>query len=164
MGNNSWMDFFFLRQLVPQSVENIICVCYFLNIGLGSKTNQCSPHFSKQSLPGLPYLEPHRQVNATTLELRATNFKNFTKKTNLFSNLDFLPKYGFPKTRDLSPAASRGVYISRIDPKKKNPIVLANHQKSSFFDKMASFFFGPSWPGSLGQALDKLDLWAPYCN
>ena len=77
VGNNSWMDSpFFSRHLVPQNVGNMICVCYFLNIGLGLKENQCSPHFSKQSIPGLFYLEPHRKVNATTLELFATNFKN----------------------------------------------------------------------------------------
>ena len=114
MGNNSGMDSpFFSRHLVPQNVGNIIFVCYFLNIGLGSKKSQCSPHFSKQSIPGLFYLEPHRKVNATTLELRATNFKNLKKHTNLFSNLGFLRKSGFPKTRDLSPATPRGVYISR---------------------------------------------------
>ena len=42
-----------------------------------------------------------------------------SKKTDQpFSNLGFLVKSGFPKTRDLSPAAPRGVYISRNDPKK----------------------------------------------
>ena len=79
MGNHSWMDSpFFSRHLVPQNVGNIICVCYFLNIGLGPTKSQCSRHFSKKSIPGLPYLEPHRKVNATELELRATNFRNFT--------------------------------------------------------------------------------------
>ena len=118
MGNKSWMDSpFFSRHLVPQKNGNMICVCYFLNIGLGSKQNQCSSHFSKQSIPGLFYLEPHRKVDATTLELFTTNFKNLNKKlTNLFSNLDLFVKSGFPKTRDLSPAAPRGVYISRNDP------------------------------------------------
>ena len=70
---------FFSRHLVPQNVGNIIVVCYFLNIGLGPTKSQCSSHFSKQSIPGLFYLEPHRKVSATTLELRAANFKNFTE-------------------------------------------------------------------------------------
>ena len=69
---------FFSRHLVPQNVGNLIFVCYFLNIGLGPTKSQSSPHFSKQSIPGLPNLETHRTINATTLELRATNFKNFT--------------------------------------------------------------------------------------
>jgi len=87
---------FFSRHLVPQNVGNIIFVCYFFNIGLESK-NQCARHFSEKSNPGLFYLEPHRKVNATTLELFATNFKNLkTKPTNPFSNLDFWQKSGFP--------------------------------------------------------------------
>ena len=45
-------------------------------------------------------------------------FKKLQKTTTLFSNLDFLPKSGFPKTRDLSLAAPRGFYISRNDPKE----------------------------------------------
>ena len=44
--------------------------------------------------------------------------KKYNESTNLFSNLAFLPKSGFPKTQDLSPAAPRGVYISRNDPTK----------------------------------------------
>ena len=71
----------------------------------GVQKNQCSSHFSKQSIPGVFYLEPNRKVNATTLELFTTNLKTFKKNrpTDPFSNLDFLPKSGFPKTRDLSP-------------------------------------------------------------
>jgi hypothetical protein len=44
--------------------------------------------------------------------------KTLQNTTNLFSNLDFLQKSGFPKTRDLSPAAPWGVYISRNDAQK----------------------------------------------
>ena len=36
MGISSWIHTpFFARHLVPQNVGNIICVCDFLNIGLG---------------------------------------------------------------------------------------------------------------------------------
>ena len=49
----------------------------------------------------------------------------------MFSNLDFLMKSGFPKTRDLSPAAPRGVYISRNYPqsktKRKWPTIKKRH-------------------------------------
>ena len=83
--NNSWTHPpFFSRHLVQQNLRNIISVCYFLNIGLGPTKSQWSPHFSKQSIPGLPYLEPHRKVNATTLELRATNFKNSMGNSPIF--------------------------------------------------------------------------------
>ena len=62
-----------------------------------------SPHFSEKSFPELPRLEPHRKVNATGLERKKTQtFKTLRKTANLFSNLDFLPKSGFPKTLDLS--------------------------------------------------------------
>ena len=64
--------------------------------------------------------------------------KTFEKTTNPFSNLDFLSKSGFPKNRDLSPAAPRGVYISRNDPPKKSENY-RKHQRSSFVDKMATF-------------------------
>ena len=99
MGNNSWTHpAFFSRHLVPQNLRNIIFVCYFLNIGLGSKTNQCSSHFSKQSIPGLFYLEPHRKVNATTLELFTTNFKKQKQnRPTCFQTLTFCRNLGFQK-------------------------------------------------------------------
>ena len=56
----------------------------------------------EKSIPGLPRLEPHRKVNATTLEQIPQTFKTLRKTANLFSNLDFSPKSGFPKTLDLS--------------------------------------------------------------
>ena len=103
MGNNSWMDSaFFLRHLVPQNVGHIICVCYVLNLGLGPTKSQWSRHFSEKSNPGLPRLEPHRKVNATTLYKFSQTFKTLRNTANLFSNLDFLPKSRFPKTLDLS--------------------------------------------------------------
>ena len=125
MGNNSWTH--------PP---------FFSRYWVGVEKSQCSRHFSKKSIPGLFYLEPHRKVNATTLELFTTHFKKLKKKpTNPFSNLDFLVKYGFPKTRDLSPAAPRGVYISRNDPPNKYfPIILANHQNRHLLQNGFLFF------------------------
>ena len=103
MGNNSWMvSTFFWRHLVPQNVGNIIFGCYFLNIGLGPKS-QWSRHLFEKSIPGLFYSKPPRKVSATELELRTTKLKKPRQKpTNLFSNLDFLVKSGFPKILDLS--------------------------------------------------------------
>jgi hypothetical protein len=83
--------------LVEQNVGNIIFVCYFLNIGLGPKTSQYFRHLFEKSIPGPFYSKPHRKVNATTLELSATHFKNRKKKTtNPFPNLDFFVKAGLP--------------------------------------------------------------------
>ena len=81
-----------------------------INVLLTSPRNQFRDYFIWNRIEKL-------MPQPTTLELFTTNFKNLLKMTNLFLNLDFLPKSGFPKTRDLSPAAPRGVYISRNDPK-----------------------------------------------
>ena len=56
----------------------------------------------EKSIPGVPRLEPHRKVNATTLKKIQNTFKTLWKTANLFSNLDFLVKSGFPKILDLS--------------------------------------------------------------
>jgi hypothetical protein len=61
-----------------------------------------SPLPFEKSIPGLPRLEPHRKVNATTLYKFSQTFKTLRNTANLFSNLDFLPKSEFPKTLDLS--------------------------------------------------------------
>ena len=78
-------------------IFSILCLL-FSQYCLKSK----SPHFSEKSIPGLPRLEPHRKVNATTLYNFSQTFKTLRKTANLFSNLDFLPKSEFPKTLDLS--------------------------------------------------------------
>jgi hypothetical protein len=48
--------------------------------------------------------------------------------------LDFFVKSGFPKIRDLSPVAPRGVYISRNDPKKnKKKLEMPENNKKRVF-------------------------------
>ena len=103
MGNNSWTHPPFVsRHLVPQNVGNIICVCYSLNIGLGSNriivlltspSNQFQDYFIwnriEKLMPQLWNFSPQ-------------TFKTLQKTVNLFSNLDFFLKPGFPKTLDLS--------------------------------------------------------------
>ena len=61
-----------------------------------------SPLPFEKTIPGLPRLEPHRKVNATTLYKFSQTFKTLRNTANLFSNLDFLQKSEFPKTLDLS--------------------------------------------------------------
>ena len=101
MGNNSWTHPpFFSRHLVPQNVGNIIFVCYFLNIGLGSKQiNVLS------TSPRNQFRDYHTWHRIEKLMPQLWNFLPHTLKTlqttaNLFSNLDFLPKSEFPKTLD----------------------------------------------------------------
>ena len=104
MGNNSWMNSAFVwRHLVPQNVGNIIFVCYFLNIGFGPNKvnglaicskNQFRDYFIRNRLEKLVPLN---------WNFAPQNFKTpKNKPTNLFSNLDFLVKSGFPKILDLS--------------------------------------------------------------
>ena len=133
----------FSRHLVPQNVGNIIFVCYFLNIGLGSKKSQCSSHFSKQSIPGLFYLEPHRKVNATTLELRATNFKNLKQnRPTCFQTLTFCRNMDFQKPW-IRPSFLF-VFFSQ------NGFIFV---LPSFGPQLAGLNWPGSWPGSLGRAL-----------
>ena len=84
---------------------------YFLNIRSEFKQNQWSPHFSKQSIPGLFYLKPHRKVSGTTLELFTTNLKNLTKnRPTRFQTLTFGRKLGFQKP-GICPRQAPGVFI-----------------------------------------------------
>ena len=95
----------FSRHLVEQNVPNLIFGCYFINIAfvIFSILSQIQiAIFPRKMIPGLPRLEPHRKVNATTLYKFSQTFKTLRKTANLFSNLDFLPKPEFPKTLDLS--------------------------------------------------------------
>ena len=73
------------------------CVCYFLNIASNPKRN----FLSKKEF--WEYHGWNRIENP--ISKHYTNFQNLKKTqkkpTNSFSNLDFLPKSGFPKILDL---------------------------------------------------------------
>ena len=121
MGNNSWTHPpFFSRHLVPQNLRNIKFLFIFsifpwdqqkVNDLLTSPNNQFRDYHTWNRIEKL--MPQHWNFAPQTLNTLQTT-------TNLFSNLDFLVKSGFPKTRDLSPVAPRGVYISRNDPQQKN--------------------------------------------
>ena len=142
VGNNSGTHpFFFPRHLVPQNLRNIMFVCNFLNIGLGSKTKQCPSHFSKQSIPRLFYLEPHRKVNATTLELSTTNFKNLkTNRPTRFRTLICWWNLGLQKPGICPRQPPGGFIFPEMTPQQIFSGNLDTLPKSSFFYKMASFF------------------------
>ena len=88
------------------------------------------------------------------------NFAPHTLKTlkntiKLFSNLDFLQKSGFPKTRICPRQPPGGFIFPEMTPKKKYVSwKLQKHQKSSFFNKMAPFRL-PFLGGSI------LEIWNP---
>ena len=106
MGNNSWMNSVFFRDIWSHKTSKTLFLVVMFSISclLFSQyfSKSKSPHFSEKSIPGLPRLEPHRKVNATTLYKFSQTFKTLRKTANLFLNLDFLQKSEFPKTLDLS--------------------------------------------------------------
>ena len=74
------------------------CVCYFLNI---------SRNPNLRTSPKNQFRDYHAWNRIEKLMPQLWNFspqtfKTLQKTANLFSNLDFLPKSGFPKTLDLS--------------------------------------------------------------
>ena len=101
MGNNSWTHSAFVsRHLVPQNVENIIFVCYFLNIvfvifSILSQIQIADPF--EKSIPGVPRLEPHRKVNATTLYKFLKLLKLYEKLPTCVQTLTFCRNLGFQK-------------------------------------------------------------------
>ena len=144
MGNSSGTHPpFFSRHLVPQNLRNI----NFLNIGRGSKKSQWSPHFSKQSIPGLFYLEPHRKVSATTLELRTTNFKHLKInrpirfQTRLFGEIWVSKNPGFVPVRPPG-----GFIFPEMTPKKQNLENCKNIRNLHFLIKWLPFLcFCKGW-------------------
>ena len=77
--------------------KHYLCLL-FSQYWVGVESKSKSPHFSEKSIPGRPRLEPHRKVNATTLELFASNFKNFAnKRPTCFQTLTFCRNLGFQK-------------------------------------------------------------------
>ena len=106
MGNNSWMDSFFFATSGPTKrrkhylclLFSQYCVCYFLNIVSNPKRNFPSKNQFRDyhAWNRIEKLMPQHWTNFPH------TFKTLRKTANLFSNLDFSPKSGFPKTMDLS--------------------------------------------------------------
>ena len=106
MGNNSGISSAFFCDIWSNKTSQTLCLVVIFSILCLLFSQYClkskSPLPFEKSIPGLPRLEPHRKVNATTLYKFSQTFKTLRKTANLFSNLDFLPKSEFPKTLDLS--------------------------------------------------------------
>ena len=104
------------RHLVPQNLGRIMFLVIFsildggprkVNDLLTSPSNQFRDYSIWNRIEKL--VPQHWNFAPQTLKtLKQTDQSVF--------KLDFLVKYGFPKTRDLSPAVPRGFYISRNDP------------------------------------------------
>ena len=154
VGNNSWTrPPFFSRHLVPQNVGNIFFRFLFSQYWVGVEKNQCSRHFSKKSIPGLFYLEPHRKVNATTLELFTTHFKNLkTKRPTRFQTLTFWWNLGFQKPGICPRQPPGGFIFPEMTPNKKKSIILADHKNRYFSTKWLPFLFFCFW-APVGRAL-----------
>ena len=115
-----WIPVDFWHHLVSQNFRNVNLLVIFSIFHFGgwgprkvddlvtSPINQFRDYFIRNRLEKLvPVITSPR-----------TSKTEETKSTKPFSNLDFWPKCGFPKIRDLSPVAPQGVYISRNDPKQ----------------------------------------------
>ena len=74
------------------------CVCYFLNI----VSNPNLPTSPKNQFRDYHAWNRIEKLMPQHWNLSPQTFKTLQKTANWFSNLDFLPKSGFPKTLDLS--------------------------------------------------------------
>ena len=141
-----WIPVEFWHHLVSQNLKTLTFLLFSQNCG-GSKKSMISSLLIYNKFRY--HTQKIRLEKLVPLNYRfpTDNKKSSKQIDQTVFKLDLWPKSGFPKTRDLSPAAPRGVYISRNDPKKE--YVSGNsrkHQKSSFVDKMATSFmpfFGP---------------------
>ena len=103
---------FFFATSGPTKPRKHLFSFYFLNIGPGSKKKKWSPHFSKQLIPGLFYLEPHRKVSATELYL-------FTKNDQTAFKPWLFDEIWVSKTPGFVPGSPPGgLYFQKWPPKK----------------------------------------------
>ena len=119
MGNSSWTHFHFFRDIWSHKTsETLFVFVIFSILDLGPKKtkdlltspkNQFRDNFIRNRIEKVVPLNWNFSPRA---------LKTSKKRTNPFSNLDFLPKSGFPKTRDLSPAAPRGFIFPEMTPTK----------------------------------------------
>ena len=126
VGNNSGTHPPLLsRHLVLQNLRNINFPLILSRFPWRPTKSQWSPHFSKQSVPGLFYLEPHRKVSATTLELRATNFKNFTQNDQTVFKAWLFAEIWVSKSPGFVPGSPPGGFIF-LDMTPKTNMFLEN--------------------------------------
>ena len=78
MGGEYFLDgfrLFFTTSGPTKRREHYFCLL-FSQYWVGVEQQSMFSALLQEIFPGLFYLEPHRKVNATTLELFTTNFKN----------------------------------------------------------------------------------------
>ena len=153
-----WIPVEFWHHLVSQNLKTLIFLLFSQDWGgVQNKSmisslliyNQFRYHTHKirlEKLVPLNYRFPTENKKSSN-EIDQTVFK-----------LDFGLKSGFPKTRDLSPVAPRGVYISRNYPKTKQKSGNARkHQNRHLLTKWLPFlclfivFFLPPTPPCHGE-------------
>ena len=99
MGNNSWIHPPFFGDIWShETSETLFLFVIFSILDWGSNKNQCSSHFSKQSIPGLFIW--NRIENPTSKHY--TNFqilkKHCEKRPTCFQTLTFCRNLGFQKS------------------------------------------------------------------
>ena len=132
VGNNYGMDSHrFSWNLVSQNLKSLIFLLFSQYCG-GVQKNQWSPHFYNKFLY---HTHKIRLAKLVPLNYRfpTDNKKSSNEIDQTVFKLDFLQKSGFPKIRDLSPVAPRGVYISRNDPQNKKSLEMSENINNRHF-------------------------------
>ena len=120
VGNNYGMDSpRFSRDLTLQNLRNINLLVIFSILGGDPKKSMISPLLIYNKFRY--HTHKIRLEKWVPLNYRFPTDNKKSSKTidQTVFKLDFWQNSGFPKIRDLSPVAPRGVYISRNDPEQK---------------------------------------------
>ena len=142
MGNNYGMDSPRVsRDLVSQNLKTLIFLLFSQYPSWGGGQQKVDDLLTSPINQFRDYFIRNRIEKLVPVNYRfpTGNKKTSKKSTKPFSNLDFWPKSGFPKTRVSSPAAPRGVYISRNDPQNKILEMPENIKNLHFFTKWLPF-------------------------
>ena len=132
MGNNyGTHPPFFSRQLVAQNLRNIQFIFIFSILDGGPrKVNDLLTSLSNQ-FRDYSIWNRIEKIVPQHWNFAPLTLKTLQETTKLFSNLYFLPKSGFPKTRDLSPAAPGGfIFPEMTTPNKSGK--LQKHKNRHF--------------------------------
>ena len=124
-----WIPVEFWHHLVSQNLKTLIfSIFHFGRWGprkvddlVTSPINQFWDYFIRNRI---------EKLVPVNYQFPTGNKKHLKTSTKPFSNLDFWQKSGFPKIRDLSLVAPRGVYISRNDPPNKKSGNARKHKKT----------------------------------
>ena len=106
------------RDIWSHKTSETFIFLLFSQYWTGVQESQRSPHWSKQSIPGIFYLKPHRKVSDTELELRSTNLKKNNKRPTCFQTLTFCRNLGFQNLGFVPGSPPGGFIFPEMTPTK----------------------------------------------